>query len=508
MMPNRPILILHNAPREGGGDHAESEAGVLEEVAHVAAALDELKVPYRVASARTLRDVGRTLEAAAEHCVVNLVESLEGATSDACLVPAVCTALGKAWTGSGSWCQLLALDKWQSKCALRAAGVAVPKGVVAPPGRITPRTLAMTPPVIVKPLCADASEGIDEASVIIDADPDALCACIRQIHDRFGQPALVERYVDGREFNVSVVERDGVLRALPLAEIDFSAFPAGKPRIVDYRAKWIEDSFEFGNTPRRFPADVDEDTALGIRTAALAAWTAMGCRDYARIDMRLGRDGVPYVIEVNPNPDISPEAGFAAALQAGGTGFAEFVRILLENAGTPVAAAVDTSAVEAGGGGVSVRRVRTEDRERILDMVQATGVFRHGELAVARELLDEALAAGDAGHYQSYAALRDGTVAGWTCFGPTPCTAGTFDLYWLAVHPAQHGQGVGTALLARAEADIRARSGRLIVVETSSRMDYEPARCFYTRHGYRPAGAVSDFYEKGDDKLVFVKALS
>ena len=500
------ILILHNAPRGSGGEHAESDAGVLAEVAHVRAALAALDVPGRVVPVRTLRDVGRRLRAAPEQCVVNLVESLEGAAGDACLVPAACSALGKAWTGGGTRCQFLALDKWQSKCALRAAGVSVPDGIVVAPGRLAACRLDVPRPVIVKPLSADASEGIEAASVFPAHAADAVRERVRRIHEQFRQPALVEDYVDGRELNVSVIADGGTLKVLPVAEIDFSAFPRGKPRIVDYRAKWVEDSFEYTHTPRRIPARLDGTTVRRARAAAVAAWLCLECRDYARIDMRLSRGGELFVMEVNPNPDVSPDAGFPAALQAAGLPFADFVAMLLGNAGVPVRRACGAAPAEPPGKAVSVRRTCAADRGVLLDIVEATGVFRPGEIDVAAEVLDDALAAGEGGHYQSYTALLDGKAAGWMCFGPTPCTLGTFDLYWLAVHPECRGRGLGAALIERAEIAIRARSGRLIVVETSSRPEYAPARGFYKRHGYTQTARMADFYERGDDKLVFVKA--
>jgi len=122
---------------------------------------------------------------------------------------------------------------------------------------------------------------------------------------------------------------------MPLAEIDFSAFPPGMTRIVDYTAKWKTDSFEYLNTPRVIPAPFEESVARRIRVAAAAAWLAAGCRGYARVDFRVAADGTPWVLEVNPNPDISPDAGFAAALKAGGVEYASFVEAVVKNAISP-----------------------------------------------------------------------------------------------------------------------------------------------------------------------------
>jgi D-alanine-D-alanine ligase len=502
---NGGVLVLYNALcPAAGARNAEAEAGVLDEVRAVEAALAELGLPRRTAAVGTLREAGRVLAAAPEPRVFNLVESLAGSAEDACLVPSVCAALGKAWTGSGTVCQLLALNKWQAKCALRAAGVPVPDGTVVPRDSAASGPFPEGP-IIVKPLCADASEGIDATSVLPAASGEAFGACVARVHRAYGQAALVEQYLPGREFNIALFTRGGVLDVLPPAEIDFEAFPPGRPRIVDYRAKWIAGSFEYIHTPRRVPADVDAVTARRLCAAARAAWSCLGCRGYARVDLRLDAGGTPCVIEVNPNPDIAPDAGFAAALQAAHVPYASFVRAVLDAAGGAEAEPVGVAAVPAGGGGLEVGWSRPEERGALLDLVAATGVFRVDEIDVAREVLDAALEAGPAGHYQSYTARRAGAVAGWACMGPTPCTQGTVDLYWLAVHPAHARRGVGRALLARIEAEARARGARLVVVETSSRADYAPARRFYVAHGYTAEAAVADFYAPGDDKLVYLR---
>lgn len=511
-MTDSSVLIIYNEPHgdcsAGVARNVESDVGVLDEVAAVGKALTTLGITHRECPVRALNDVGRELSSCRESYVINLVESLHTSAADACMIPAVCAAFGKPWTGNGTACQLLALDKWLAKCALSAAGIPVPEAAVVLRGSRDMPSVASTGPVIIKPLRADASEGIDPESVLMKPNKTALLKRAARIHQEFHQPALVERYVDGREFNVSILERNGKESVLPLAEIDFSAFADGRPRIVDYRAKWIEDSFEFINTPRRLPADLDEATARKIRDAALAAWKCLGCRDYARVDMRIDAEGRPFVLDVNPNPDISPGDGFVAALQAAGIDFADFVGILLKNAGFGVDDVARPSSSETETSGLHIRWSRVSDRQAILGLIEGSGNFRPSEIDVAREVLDEALVNGAGGHYQSYTGMADGSVAGWICFGPTPCAAGTFDVYWLAVGPAFRCRGLGSALLAHAEALIQVREGRLIVVETSSRNDYAPARRFYERHGYRKASVVPDFYENGDDKLVYVKAVS
>jgi len=154
-----------------------------------------------------------------------------------------------------------------------------------------------------------------------------------------------------------------------------------------------------------------------------------------------------------------------------------------------------------------IRYSEPGDRAAILALVAGTGYFRDDELPIAQEVLDEALKAGPQGHYQSLTALRADAPVGWLCFGPTPCTLGTFDIYWIAVNRASQGQGIGARLVQRAEEMIAARNGRLVVIETSGQARYGSTRGFYLKCGYHEAARVADFYAPGDDKVIYTKSL-
>jgi ribosomal protein S18 acetylase RimI-like enzyme len=132
------------------------------------------------------------------------------------------------------------------------------------------------------------------------------------------------------------------------------------------------------------------------------------------------------------------------------------------------------------------------------------GRFRDDEILVALEVFDAAMA-GDSS-YLTLGAELEGRVTGWICWGPTPCTLGTFDLYWMAVDPALQGSGIGTALLVEMERRL-AGVARLIVVETAGRADYAATRAFYQARGYQPVAMIPEFYGPGDDQVVFVKAV-
>jgi D-alanine-D-alanine ligase len=151
-----------------------------------------------------------------------------------------------------------------------------------------------------------------------------------------------------------------------------------------------------------------------------------------------------------------------------------------------------------------LRHLTAADRDRIEEITRAVGVFREEEVSIALEVYDEAVRVATGGYYTALGAEIDGSLAGWICWGPTPCTLGTYDLYWMAVHPAAQGNGIGRALLDEMERRL-AGVARLIVIETAGRADYAGTRAFYQARGYSPVSVIPDFYSPGDDQVVFVK---
>src|SRR5262245_9038625 len=168
---------------------------------------------------------------------------------------------------------------------------------------------------------------------------------------------------------------------------------------------------------------------------------------------------------------------------------------------------------------VSLRELAAADVARVVELTRNTGVFREEEIAMAEEVVNEAVKTDMADDndrpdrldrpdrpYYALGAEVDGRIVGWICWGATPCTVATWDLYWMAVDPEMHGQGVGTALLEEMENQLRDRA-RLIVIDTSGRPDYAPTRAFYRARGYQTAAVVRDFYALGDDQVIFSKRL-
>jgi len=153
-----------------------------------------------------------------------------------------------------------------------------------------------------------------------------------------------------------------------------------------------------------------------------------------------------------------------------------------------------------------LRHLTAADRGRIEEITRAVGRFRDDEIVVALEVLDAAIRP-IPDSYQVLGAELESRLVGWICWGPTPCTLGTYDLYWMAVDPEMHGAGIGTALLQEMERRLKGIA-RLIVIDTAGRPDYSATRAFYQARGYSPVATVPDFYAPGDDQVVFVKRVS
>jgi D-alanine-D-alanine ligase len=177
---------------------------------------------------------------------------------------------------------------------------------------------------IVKSICEHASLGIDDSSVVNGATVPRVIEARRA---EFGGGWFAERYVAGRELNVAIIAGPKGPRTLPVAEIRFDGFPADKPAIVGYAAKWHVDSFEYGHTVRSFA--VEPELAARAQRLALACWQLFALDGYARVDFRVDGSGMLSVLEINANPCLSPDAGFAAALAEAGIRYADAIGWLI-----------------------------------------------------------------------------------------------------------------------------------------------------------------------------------
>ncbi|MFN0008006.1 MAG: ATP-grasp domain-containing protein [Planctomycetota bacterium] len=265
--------------------------------------------------------------------VFHLAESVGGDSRVESLLAALLEGLGLPYTGSGSKALWAGLHKPIARKKLAAAGVAVPEGFVLETARSpVPRAFRRLAKArwIVKPSREDASHGIAIESVV--SGEKAVRERAAFVIRTYAQPALVEEFIEGREFNVSILEGANGPRVLPLAEIDFEKFPKGAPRLVTFASKWMKASAEFRGTPSIAARRTAPGTARAIREAAKAAWKALGLRDYGRVDIRIGEDGEPRVLDVNPNPDVSPGSGLSKAAERDGLTHEELIAGIVESA--------------------------------------------------------------------------------------------------------------------------------------------------------------------------------
>ncbi|HEX6058828.1 MAG TPA: hypothetical protein VFZ11_07390 [Gemmatimonadaceae bacterium] len=258
----------------------------------------------------------------------NLCEGVDGVAALEPGVVGVLELLGVPYTGSASWTTAVCLRKHVVNDLLHGAGLPVPEFAIVRRGQ--PLRADLPFPAICKPAAEDASIGVEQRSVVRSAR--ALSARLRAMHERWDE-VLVQRYVDGREVNVGVVGD----QVLPIAEIDFGAMPDKLWRIVSYRSKWETGSEEDLGAAPHCPADLPAALADELRRIAREAWRVVGGAGYGRCDFRIDADGRPWILEVNANPDIAPDAGLARMAREAGMEYDALVlaicRLALERAG-------------------------------------------------------------------------------------------------------------------------------------------------------------------------------
>jgi D-alanine-D-alanine ligase len=270
------------------------------------------------------------LRAAAPDLVFNLAESFGGKSALESNVAALLNLLGLRYTGSSPAGLLLAGDKSLTKKILRLHDIRTPEFATFYRGALDwAGDLAF--PVIVKPPQEDASIGITSSSVVRDLKE--LFGKIDELQTQFQAPVLVEEFVDGREFYVGVLG-NAQPEALPVMELDFSALPAGRPRIASWEAKWGTDGQgageEFAGTKSIFPEGVEEELVRRMQAIAVECFQALRLRDYARIDLRVTPAGDVYVLEVNPNPYLERESEFARAAARAGLAYDAVIARIVE----------------------------------------------------------------------------------------------------------------------------------------------------------------------------------
>ena len=323
------IIVIYN-------DDCESKKGSKEDIISLQSVIKTSEAVERAlieSNFKTLRiglnskNLIRTIEKIEESkpCLIfNLCEAFNGDSSLESNVAAVFELLNVAYTGSPPSVIELTSDKEKTKQLLLQNNIPVPAGLsINTVQNLESGIWNLQFPLMVKPQSEDGSVGIDSDSVVFNFD--ALKEKFEYISDRYSQPVIVEEYIDGREFSVSIVGNNPP-HIFPVAEIDYSNIPPNAPKILCYKSKWMKNSDSYRHTPSVCPANISTEIENDIKEVALKAFEITGCRGYARIDIRLDNNNTPFVLEVNANPDISIGDGMAKSAGADGWSYNKLIK--------------------------------------------------------------------------------------------------------------------------------------------------------------------------------------
>lgn len=300
--------IIYNQPGENA---LPDELDVLDQVNFVDANLQKLgiKTSRRGITANFMAEIDDLTEENHEF-VFNLVESINNKGELCYFIPALLNLHSIPYSGNPVEAMFITTSKALTSKTLKNAGI-------RNPGAFLPsqwKELIPGNQYIIKPVWEDGSMDITSDSVFTFAP-----GIEKKLSAYNDSHWIIEDYIDGREFNITVIPGNNGPEVLPPAEMTFRNYEEGRPKIVDFRAKWEHGTFEYENTVRIFPgADLDQELGDRIRITAKQCWNVFGLRGYARIDMRIDKNNNPYVIEVNANPCISPDSGVVAAINAAG----------------------------------------------------------------------------------------------------------------------------------------------------------------------------------------------
>ncbi|MFZ1934416.1 MAG: hypothetical protein WCB27_08945 [Thermoguttaceae bacterium] len=329
------VVVLHNfvAP-----DAPAEDRDTLVQVDAVAEALARLgHEPMTLSCTLDLTGMYDELPRVRPDVVFSLVESLAGADSLVYLPAAVLDVLGVPYCGCRTESLFLTTHKTLAKERMRRFGLPTPAWIeheTTAPTPDKPLAASHGPSAwILKGVWDQGSRGLDDDAVLRNVEPAEVQSRLAERATRSGRPCFAEQFIEGREFNLGLLAGPDGPESLPPAEIDFSAFPPEKPRIVGYRAKWEDDSFESRNTPRHFDFPPSDAPLLQrLRDLARQCWAVFRLRGWARVDFRVDAAGEPWILEINGNPCLSPDAGFAAAMQQASILYDQGIQRILEDA--------------------------------------------------------------------------------------------------------------------------------------------------------------------------------
>ncbi len=322
----KKILVVYNAPEicENRND-AVAEESVIDSVNSV---LVELKKSSYVVEVLPLSPpLEKSIEIVRQkkpYLIFNLCESFAGNPALESNIAALWELLDIPYTGCRAKTLILAQDKIKAKILAMSAGINTPPWELF---HDVPKKTKIPFPVIVKPPFEDGSIGINSKSFVTDIH--GLREAVASVISRYGTPAMAEKYIDGREFNVAIFGKKKITVLSP-AEIDFKALPPSSPKITTYNAKWDAESEEYRKTPSICPAKIMKIQGKKLKLLTLKLFGLFDAEGYARADFRMDNRGEIFFLEFNPNPDISPGAGFRKALEAEKISFANFTKEIIK----------------------------------------------------------------------------------------------------------------------------------------------------------------------------------
>ncbi|MEI8004975.1 MAG: ATP-grasp domain-containing protein [Bacteroidota bacterium] len=322
-MKNKRVVFLYNRMSE---NPKEDELDVVRQMKFIKKSLNVLgyesfEVPFDI----HLQEVIAELKNIKPLVVFNLVEMMEGTGALLHISPSILNVLDIPYTGVQLEAMFITTSKVLCKQQMRLLGLPTSDWYTLDQiGKLKKDEM-----YIVKPIWEDGSLGLDEENIFQGNNKEY----IRKLKKLNPKKFFIEQYIDGREFNLSVLGGKKGPEVMPPAEILFKDYPEGKHRIVGYKAKWTEDSFEYNHTPRTFRYK-KEDLALveELKVIAINCWNAFGLKGYVRVDFRVDKNLKPYILEVNGNPCIAPESGYVAATKQAGLTFPQVVERIIEDA--------------------------------------------------------------------------------------------------------------------------------------------------------------------------------
>jgi D-alanine-D-alanine ligase len=321
------IIILHGSIKKDAG---KDEEDTIIQADAIFKALTRLgHTAEIIVTDLNLQSLRQILVSKKADALFYLVEAIDGIGKYIHLPAVVLEELKIPFTGNSSEAIVVTTSKILTKKLLIAKSLPTPSWCTIDEALAIPSKAPL--PCIVKHMNEHASFGMDESSVAFT--PDKLLEKINSIPDSERSDYFIEEYIDGREFNISVLGTKNGPEVLPCAEIRFDNYGSDKIKIVDYKAKWDENSFEFSNTPRTFDfMPQDEPLLEKLRLLSLESWKCFGLAGYARVDFRVDTYGAPYILEINANPCISPDAGFVAAAMRAGYSYDQLIEMLVTSA--------------------------------------------------------------------------------------------------------------------------------------------------------------------------------